>query len=204
MLVEMADMTKKTPLGIVENILVRIDKFPFPSNFVIIDKTPNETIILGRPFLATIYVEINVFDKEISLGIDNDRVNYDMEKKDHNFTTPIEKIFMIKSDLDNRPQSSTYSNYRSLNSERLRNVRDRSPNKSLHDQGIGLSFPDYLLAKYRKYQDDNLVWDDLICRMERKDICLITSGNPIRMYVKISHIGVMIMGLEEDKRDEMD
>ncbi|GKF72596.1 hypothetical protein Tco_0208710, partial [Tanacetum coccineum] len=26
--------------------------------------------------------------------------------------------------------------------------------------GIGLSFPDYLLAKYEKYQTDSLVWDD--------------------------------------------
>ncbi|GJZ91735.1 hypothetical protein Tco_0663800 [Tanacetum coccineum] len=30
MLIEMADMTKKTPLGVVENILVRIDKIPIP------------------------------------------------------------------------------------------------------------------------------------------------------------------------------
>ncbi|GJZ63842.1 reverse transcriptase domain-containing protein [Tanacetum coccineum] len=75
MLVEMADMTKKAPLGIIKNILVRIHKFLFPSDFIIIDKTPNETITLGRPFLATIHAEIDVFDKDISLGIDNDRCN---------------------------------------------------------------------------------------------------------------------------------
>ncbi|GJW27505.1 hypothetical protein Tco_0044380, partial [Tanacetum coccineum] len=61
MLVEMADMTKKVPLGIIENILVKIDKFLFSSDFVIIDmlKTSNETMILGRPFLATSYAEID-------------------------------------------------------------------------------------------------------------------------------------------------
>ncbi|GKA91122.1 reverse transcriptase domain-containing protein [Tanacetum coccineum] len=129
MLVEIVDMTKKAPLGIIENILVRIDKFLFPSDFVIIDKTPNETIILGMPFLATIHAKINVFDKEISLGIDNDRVSYDMEKKDHNFITSTEKFFMIKSNLDNRPQSPACSNNQS------RKLRDRLPNDSLHDQG---------------------------------------------------------------------
>ncbi|GKD33131.1 reverse transcriptase domain-containing protein, partial [Tanacetum coccineum] len=36
MVVEMADMTKK-PLGIVENILVKFDKFLFRSDFVVID-----------------------------------------------------------------------------------------------------------------------------------------------------------------------
>ncbi|GKE15354.1 ribonuclease H-like domain, reverse transcriptase, RNA-dependent DNA polymerase, partial [Tanacetum coccineum] len=48
MVVEMADMTKKAPLGIVENILVKLDKFLFPSDFVVIDMLgePNETMLL--------------------------------------------------------------------------------------------------------------------------------------------------------------
>ncbi|GJX38430.1 phospholipase-like protein [Tanacetum coccineum] len=47
MVVEMADMTKKAPLGIVENILVKIDKFLFHSDFVVIDmlEGPNKTIV---------------------------------------------------------------------------------------------------------------------------------------------------------------
>ncbi|GKA11963.1 DNA-binding pseudobarrel domain-containing protein [Tanacetum coccineum] len=66
MLVEMADMTKKAPIGIVENILVKIDKFLLPLDFMIID--PNETMIFGKPFLATIHARIYVFNREISLG----------------------------------------------------------------------------------------------------------------------------------------
>ncbi|GJW65208.1 putative ribonuclease H-like domain-containing protein [Tanacetum coccineum] len=71
MVVEMANMTKKAPLGIVKNILVKINKFLFPSDFVIIDmlREPSETMILGRPFLATIYAQIDVFKREIPLGI---------------------------------------------------------------------------------------------------------------------------------------
>ncbi|GJR06227.1 putative reverse transcriptase domain-containing protein [Tanacetum coccineum] len=79
MLVEMANMTKKAPLGIIESILVKIDKFLFSSDFMIIDmlKTSNETMILGRPFLATIHAEIDIFNKEISLGIDSFDVEAD-------------------------------------------------------------------------------------------------------------------------------
>ncbi|GKA28370.1 phospholipase-like protein [Tanacetum coccineum] len=57
MLVEMTDMSRKVPLGIVENTLVKINKFLFPSDFVIIDMLgePNETMILERPFLTTIH-----------------------------------------------------------------------------------------------------------------------------------------------------
>ncbi|GJT09912.1 putative reverse transcriptase domain-containing protein [Tanacetum coccineum] len=68
MLVEMADMIKRAPIGIVENVRVKIDKFLFPSDFVVIDmlNARNEITILERPFLATIHAEIDVFNKEIS------------------------------------------------------------------------------------------------------------------------------------------
>ncbi|GJS64366.1 RNA-directed DNA polymerase, eukaryota, reverse transcriptase zinc-binding domain protein [Tanacetum coccineum] len=76
MLVEMAGM----PMGIVENGLVKIDKFLFPSDFMIIDMLddPNETMILGRPFLDTIIARIDVFDREIPLGIGKDRIVFYM------------------------------------------------------------------------------------------------------------------------------
>ncbi|GKB76636.1 phospholipase-like protein [Tanacetum coccineum] len=93
MVVEMADMTKKAPLGIVENILVKLDKFLFPSDFVIIDMLgeQNETIILGRPFLATIHAQINVFKREISLGIGE---KFDMDGGISHYRIPVEKIYM--------------------------------------------------------------------------------------------------------------
>ncbi|GKD54303.1 reverse transcriptase domain-containing protein [Tanacetum coccineum] len=99
MLVKMADKTKRSPIRIVKNVLVKIDKFLFPSDFVVMDmlNTRNETVILGRPFLATIHAEIDVFNKEISLGIGGDRITYNMNKKINNFTTPVREIYMINS-----------------------------------------------------------------------------------------------------------
>nr|GEW62493.1 hypothetical protein [Tanacetum cinerariifolium] len=74
-LVEMDDMANRAPIGIVENVLVMIDMFLFLSDFVVIDmlNIRNETMILERPFLATIHIEIDVFNKEISLGIRDDK-----------------------------------------------------------------------------------------------------------------------------------
>nr|GEU86175.1 hypothetical protein [Tanacetum cinerariifolium] len=97
MLVEMADMTKRTLIGMVENILVKIDKFLFASEFILMDmiRSHNETMILGRPYLATIHAEINIFNKEISLGIGDDRITFDMDKKIYNFATPLGKFYMV-------------------------------------------------------------------------------------------------------------
>ncbi|GKC27851.1 zinc knuckle CX2CX4HX4C containing protein, partial [Tanacetum coccineum] len=96
MLVEMADMLKKVPMGTVENVLVKIDKFVFPYDFVIIDVLgdPNKTIILDRPFLATIHVRINVFRGEISLGIGEDRIMFDINGNVYHPTVLVEEVYM--------------------------------------------------------------------------------------------------------------
>ncbi|GJS16684.1 reverse transcriptase domain-containing protein [Tanacetum coccineum] len=124
MLVEMADMTKRAPIGIVENVLIKIDKFLFLSDFVVIDmlNTRNETMILGRLFLATIHAEIDVFNKEISLGIEDDRVTFDIDKKIHNFMTLVGNIYMIK--LIHNDESPSHSNASSDKSSRFEKSDD--------------------------------------------------------------------------------
>ncbi|GJX29888.1 hypothetical protein Tco_0237967, partial [Tanacetum coccineum] len=101
-------MTKRSPVGIVENVLVKIDKFLFPSDFMVMNmlNTRNKTMILGRPFLATIHAEIDVFNKEISLGIGGDRVTFDMDKKIQNFTTLVGEIYMINA-TSNTPSDAS-------------------------------------------------------------------------------------------------
>src|SRR5262249_51816481 len=65
-----------SPRGIVENILVRVDKFLFLVDFVVLDmdesfKTP---LILGRPFLATAKALIDVEQRELILRVREERV----------------------------------------------------------------------------------------------------------------------------------
>ncbi|GJY22873.1 copia protein [Tanacetum coccineum] len=99
MVVEMADMTKKAPLGIVENILVKIDKFLLHSYFVVIDMLEglNETMLLDRPFLATLHAQIDVFRREVSLGIGEEKVKFDMNGGICHSKVLFEKIYMASS-----------------------------------------------------------------------------------------------------------
>ncbi|XP_070028606.1 uncharacterized protein [Nicotiana sylvestris] len=55
MRLQMADRTMKRPFGIIDDVLVRVDKFILLADFVILDYEVHYevTIILGRPFLAT-------------------------------------------------------------------------------------------------------------------------------------------------------
>ncbi|GJX70681.1 RNA-directed DNA polymerase, eukaryota, reverse transcriptase zinc-binding domain protein [Tanacetum coccineum] len=45
MLVEMADMTKRSSIRIVENVLVKIDRFLFPSDFVVMDMLNTQDLV---------------------------------------------------------------------------------------------------------------------------------------------------------------
>ena len=45
----------KHPRGVIEDVLVKVNKFIFPIDFVVLDKEEDKEahIILGRPFLVT-------------------------------------------------------------------------------------------------------------------------------------------------------
>ncbi|KAL5560543.1 hypothetical protein UlMin_036754 [Ulmus minor] len=52
---QLADRSVKYPRGVIEDVLIKVDKFIFPADFVVLDMEEDREIplILGRPFLAT-------------------------------------------------------------------------------------------------------------------------------------------------------
>nr|GEV85832.1 hypothetical protein [Tanacetum cinerariifolium] len=67
MVLKLADRTISKPTGVVENVFVKVGKFYFPADFVVLDfvADPRIPLILGRPFLSTAHVIINVYEREI-------------------------------------------------------------------------------------------------------------------------------------------
>ncbi|KAJ9544639.1 hypothetical protein OSB04_024346 [Centaurea solstitialis] len=82
MTIQLADRSVKYPVGIAEDVVVRVDKFVFPADFVILDikdevKVP---LILGRPFINTASAVIHVAERELSLGVGKDRITLSIDK----------------------------------------------------------------------------------------------------------------------------
>ena len=98
------DRSVKVPRGIVEDVLVQVDKFIYPVDFIVLDTQPIEIcnlipVILGRPFLVTsnalincrnrlmklsfgnMTLEMNVFNICKQLGDDNDLQEVDSIEK---------------------------------------------------------------------------------------------------------------------------
>ncbi|XP_059591933.1 uncharacterized protein LOC132253563 [Vitis vinifera] len=73
----LADRSIKVPRGVVEDVLVQVEKFYYPVDFVVLDTEPlkkgmnSVPIILGRPFLATANALINCRNGLMQLSFGN-------------------------------------------------------------------------------------------------------------------------------------
>ena len=66
--------------GVIENVLVKVDKFLFPADFVILDMEEDNKvpIILGRSFLAMGKAQIKVQEGELKLRVQGDEVTFNV------------------------------------------------------------------------------------------------------------------------------
>jgi hypothetical protein len=66
--IQLANRSMKKPWGIIKDVLVKVDKFYFPVDFVLLDIEP---VILGQPFLATSNALINCRTRVTKISFDN-------------------------------------------------------------------------------------------------------------------------------------
>ncbi|GJY81369.1 reverse transcriptase domain-containing protein [Tanacetum coccineum] len=78
MILELADRSTTSPSGIAEDVFVKVGKFHFPADFVVVDYVvdPRVPLILGRPFLRTACALIDVYGEELTLRVDDEAITF--------------------------------------------------------------------------------------------------------------------------------
>ncbi|GJU54075.1 reverse transcriptase domain-containing protein [Tanacetum coccineum] len=78
MILELADRSTTRPAGIAEDVFVKVGKFHFPADFVVVDYIvdPRVPLILGRPFLRTARALIDVYGEELTLRVDDEAITF--------------------------------------------------------------------------------------------------------------------------------
>ena len=78
MSLQLVDPSITYPRGIVEDVLVKVDKLIFPADFVILDFEEDKKIpiIFGRPFLATCQTLIDVQKGELTMRVQDQSVTF--------------------------------------------------------------------------------------------------------------------------------
>ncbi|GKB56672.1 reverse transcriptase domain-containing protein [Tanacetum coccineum] len=76
MTLELADRSITYPKGLAEDVYVKVGKFHFPTDFVVVDfeADPRVPLILGMSFLKIGRTLIDVYEGEITLRVDNEAV----------------------------------------------------------------------------------------------------------------------------------
>ncbi|KAL5583117.1 hypothetical protein UlMin_015559 [Ulmus minor] len=77
---QLADRSIKHPRGIIEDVLVKVDKFIFPADFIVLDMEEDREVplILGRPFLATGRTLIDVHQGKLILRVQDEQVTFNV------------------------------------------------------------------------------------------------------------------------------
>ncbi|GJY70582.1 putative nucleotidyltransferase, ribonuclease H [Tanacetum coccineum] len=101
MSLELADRLIQYPREIIENVLIKVDKFTLPIDFVILDMPEDSRvpIILGRQFLATTRAMIYMFNKKIAPRVGDDEVIFDVDQSIKRPPTEDDECYVF-DDLD--------------------------------------------------------------------------------------------------------
>ncbi|KAG8475377.1 hypothetical protein CXB51_031902 [Gossypium anomalum] len=107
MSIQLADKTIRVSKGIIEDVLVKIDKFIFSVDFVVLDieEDNNTPLILGRPFLATAKTIINVGTSELTLRVGDKTTTLQAHNSDN--TSKTEGDYINHSNKTNNMVHST-------------------------------------------------------------------------------------------------
>ncbi|GLU07084.1 hypothetical protein SLE2022_240580 [Rubroshorea leprosula] len=95
---QLADRSIKHPRGIIEDVLVKVDKFIFPADFIVLDMEEDHEVplILGRPFLATGRTLIDVQQGKLMLRVENEQVTFNVFDA-MKYPSDIDSCFMMET-----------------------------------------------------------------------------------------------------------
>nr|GEV74312.1 reverse transcriptase domain-containing protein [Tanacetum cinerariifolium] len=82
MTLELADRSITRPKGVAEDVFVKLGKFHFPIDFVVVDfkADPRLPLILRRSFLRTVRALIDVYGEEITLRVNDEAVTFNLNQ----------------------------------------------------------------------------------------------------------------------------
>ncbi|KAL4312393.1 hypothetical protein GQ457_01G017260 [Hibiscus cannabinus] len=123
--IQLADRSVINPEGLLENVLVEVDKLIFPADFYIINMENDQSntssdILLGRPFLSTANTEIEVRSGLLTMEFDGEKVKFDVYKPmEHPSSMPnVNCVNTFEPSVDKHDSSDKL--YRNLNVETVK------------------------------------------------------------------------------------
>nr|GFB07276.1 reverse transcriptase domain-containing protein [Tanacetum cinerariifolium] len=82
MTLELVDRSISQPISVAEDVFVKVGKFHFTADFVVVDfdADPRVPLILGRSFLKTEKALIDVFKGELTLRVGKEAITFNLDQ----------------------------------------------------------------------------------------------------------------------------
>nr|GFB36993.1 reverse transcriptase domain-containing protein [Tanacetum cinerariifolium] len=82
MTLELVDRSITRPKGVTEDVFIKVGKFHFPTDFIVVDfeADPRVPLILGRSFLRTGRALIDVYREEITLMVNDESITFNLNQ----------------------------------------------------------------------------------------------------------------------------
>ena len=137
---QMADRTLAKPEGVIEDVLVKVGKFIFPVDFIILDIEEDSQVplLLGRPFLASGAALIDMQKGVLTLRVGEEAVDFNLLKSLKNLDTDredyklVDDVYINNSDCYYDCNAQLPINENEMNFQYLEDVNSDSPHISLH------------------------------------------------------------------------
>ena len=123
MILQMAYTTMAQPEGVLEDVLIKVGKFIFPVDFVVMDIEDDKQVplLFGRPFLAIRAALINVKKGELTLRVGDEVVHFILNQSlkqsycDYAESMIVEQFISISSELTNDCKNQNSMNENEMN-----------------------------------------------------------------------------------------
>ena len=94
---QMEDRTMAKPEGVIEDVLVKVGKFIFPVDFIILDMEEDSQVplLLGRPFLATGAALIDMQKGVLTLRVGEEESDFNLPQSLKNLDTNREDYKLV-------------------------------------------------------------------------------------------------------------
>ncbi|KAM1895816.1 hypothetical protein ACFX13_044519 [Malus domestica] len=82
-IIQLADISNTYPKGVLENVLVQVNHLVFPVDFYVLEMedsnhSPQLPILLGRPFMKTAHIKIDVFKGTLTMEFDREVIDFNI------------------------------------------------------------------------------------------------------------------------------
>ncbi|GKB30479.1 reverse transcriptase domain-containing protein [Tanacetum coccineum] len=100
MTLELADRSISRPIGVAEDVFIKVGKFHFLTDFVVVDFDADHRVplILGRSFLKTERALIDVYAGELTLSVGNNAITFNLDQTSRyssNYDNSVNQIDII-------------------------------------------------------------------------------------------------------------